>query len=216
MAAELEGGLLSKSGLTAPAATALAAVMTLVGGLVGALINGYFNNKTNIELEQIKFETNLILQAINTGDQPSAVKTLKFFANAGLISHYEKRISTLVLKENDLEVPAIGSAGQQVAAASINSFAYQTSPAEVEPGRRDWRRVDPSHWTETYPNGKASRFIEKTRINLHGCAGKVVANEEEPNFQVFIPDRGCSSMSLWFRRGEQQDWVQFATMIDVT
>jgi hypothetical protein len=188
--------------------------MTLVGGIVGALINGYFNNRTSIELEQVKFETSLILKAIDTRDQASAVKTLRFFANAGLISHYERRVSTLVAKENDLDVPAIGS-GPQSITTPPSSFAYQTSPTEVEAGRRDWRRVDATHWTETYPGGKVSRFIVKTRITLSGCVGTVVANESETNFQVFIPDKGCPSMSLWFRR-EQQNWINLAPIFDVT
>jgi hypothetical protein len=185
------------------------------------LINGYFNNRTSVELEQIKFETDLILKAIETGDQNVAVKTLKFFANAGLISHYEKRISTLTERDNDLQVPTIVPVQrtsppiQQGAVSPISSFAFQTSPQEVEPGRRDWRRIDGAHWTETYPSGKTSRFETTARINIDGCAGTAVANENERNFQVFIPDKGCPSMSLWFRRGQQQGWVRFAQMIEI-
>jgi hypothetical protein len=65
VATESEQSSVGRSGLTAPVATALAAVMTLVGGIVGALISGYFTNRTTIELEQVKFETNLILKAID-------------------------------------------------------------------------------------------------------------------------------------------------------
>jgi hypothetical protein len=170
---------------------------------------------TSIELEQIKFETGLIIEAIKTTDHASAVKTLKFFANAGLISHYEARVSKLVLKENDLDVPSIGSGLQQLVTSPINSFAYQTSPNEIDAGRRNWQRGDTGHWTETYPKGKVSRFVTKAQISLNGCSGTVVANEQEPNFQVFIPDIGCTSMFLRFRRGEGQDWISLSPMIDV-
>jgi len=216
--ADHQGDAASKTfTFNAPAATALAAIASLVGAVVGALINGYFNNRTSVELEQLKFETGLIVKALETSEQPLAVKTLKFYANAGLITHYEKRISTLVQKENDLEIPAIGSFAQQVLAPQITSFAYVTSPVEIEPGRREWQRVDADHWTEAYPvSKKISRFVVKTRINLNGCGGSVVANENEPDFQVFIPDKGCQAMFLWFRRGEQQNWVRLAPMIDIT
>src|ERR1700730_16352661 len=170
---------LTQSMVTAPAATALAAAMRLVGVILGAFINGYYNNRTSIELEQIKFETGLIIEAIKTTDHASAVKTLKFFANAGLISHYEARVSKLVLKENDLDVPSIGSGLQQLVTSPINSFAYQTSPNEIDAGRRNWQRGDTGHWTETYPKGKVSRFVTKAQISLNGCSGTVGVNEHE-------------------------------------
>src|SRR5262245_54575966 len=62
-------------GITAPRATLYAAVATVIGGALGAGITGYFSQKTSlgvestkgsaaIELERTKFETGLILKAI--------------------------------------------------------------------------------------------------------------------------------------------------------
>lgn len=201
--------------VTAPVATALAAFMALIGGIAGALITSYFSSSTSLELEQIKFETGLILKAIDTNDQGTAVKTLKFLANAGLIRHYEARINIMTVKENDLQIPAIGTDLSRVITSPISSFSYQTSPTEVEPGRRDWRRVDATHWTETYPNGRTSRFVDRLRINLNGCAGLVVENEAEPGFQIYIPDKGCPSMALWFRRGGQS-WIYLQPISNIS
>jgi hypothetical protein len=124
-------------GLTAPAATALAAVMTLLGGIVGAGINGYFTNRTSIgvesekgnaaiELEKFKFQTGLVIKAIETKDQSQAVKTLKFFANAGLISNFKDDVIALAERDEGREVPTIGS----------GSF-------DLEPLDKDSRRLSP-------------------------------------------------------------------------
>jgi hypothetical protein len=186
--------------------------MTLIGGIVGAVVTGYYNNKTSIELEQVKFETGLIIKALEIRDQPSQVKTLKFLAHAGLIGHYEKAILKLADREHDLELPA--AAQRDAIASPISSFVYQTSPSEVDPGRREWQRIRPGHWTETYPHGQISYFSEKTRITLNGCSGTVVINDSEPNFQIFISDKGCTPMALWFRR-ENQNWIYLRPMTEI-
>src|SRR3954467_10673962 len=101
--------------ISAPRATVYAAVATLTGGIIGALINGFFVNKTSIgvesekgaaaiDLEKIKFQTGLILKAIETRDQPTAVKTLQFFANAGLIPTYEKKVLELAAKDEGASI----------------------------------------------------------------------------------------------------------------
>jgi hypothetical protein len=108
-------------GITAPRATVYAAAATLVGGLIGAIINGFYTSQTNlgvesekgvaaIQLEKLKFETGLILKAIETRDQPGAVKTLQFFAEAGLIPDYEKKVIVLASKDKGASIPTIAPA----------------------------------------------------------------------------------------------------------
>lgn len=60
-----------------------------------------------ISLEQQRFQAELILKAIDTEDQLGAVKTLKFFANAGLIPNYEKKILDLAEVEQGALIPAL-------------------------------------------------------------------------------------------------------------
>jgi hypothetical protein len=198
------------------AATAIAAGFSALGVIIGALTTSYLNNNGSVELERIKFETGLIVKALDTTDQPTAVKTLKFYANVGLIEHYDKNI--LVTTDSaltDLIVPTTGVPLRAAMTASIKSFSYQTSQTEVDPGRRDWLRVRPGHWTETYPDGKISQFTEKSHISVNNCPGTVVESDDEPGFQVFIPDRGCPYMSLWFRRNTQP-WIDLQPMENIS
>jgi hypothetical protein len=106
--------------ITAPRATLYAAVATLIGGILGAVINGIYSRQTNlgvesekgsaaIQLEKTKFETGLILKAIEAREQPDAVKALKFFADAGLIPDYETKIVELASKDEGASIPALGA-----------------------------------------------------------------------------------------------------------
>lgn len=110
-------------------ATVIAAIFTVAGAVSGALIKGYYDGRTSenaeqlraesalaiedrkatagISLEQQKFQAELILKAIDTEDQAGAVKTLKFFANAGLIPSYEKKVLDLVEAEQGAAIPAL-------------------------------------------------------------------------------------------------------------
>jgi hypothetical protein len=213
-----------KTMLTAPAATALAALMTVLGGIAGALITGYFNRQTSvgveaqkgdaaIRLEHVKLETVLVTKAIDTQDQVKAVKLLQFYAEAGLIPNYKDSIVALTTKDKGLGVPVLGTP-EAPGASRFYSFAYQTSPTEIDAGRREWKRVDDTHWTESYPHGQVSKFVTKARTAVSGCNGTALANEQELDFQVFIPDKGCNPMALWFRRNTQ-DWIYLQPMIDI-
>lgn len=101
--------------VSAPEATVLAAAVALVSGALGAAITGSYSSDVEntrvtgqLDLERLKFQTGLILKAIDTTDHETAVKTLKFFAQAGLIPAYEEKISSLASKKKGSLVPAIG------------------------------------------------------------------------------------------------------------
>jgi len=124
--------------------------LSLVSGVAGALINGYFNRDIQrveseavleteqvkgdaaLDLERLKFETGLILKALNTTEQPDAVKRLKFFAKAGLIPRYEKRVLTLAEEAQGAAVPTITlEKGQGVPVEPISSRYLELSQAIV-------------------------------------------------------------------------------------
>ena len=86
--------------------------------------------------------------------------------------------------------------------ARVVGFSYQTPPQEVDPGLRIFRREADDTWTNTYPSGhteKGSRV--RARIVLEGCNGSVIGPNDEPDFAVFIPDKGCPGMMARWRRG---------------
>jgi hypothetical protein len=100
--------------LTTSQIALLGSLLSVVSGMAGAAITGWFSKQseeikggTSINLEKLKFETGLVIQAIKTDDQTKAVKTLKFFANAGLIPTFEKRVLTLTETDNGSGVPAL-------------------------------------------------------------------------------------------------------------
>lgn len=114
---ENRNGFLGKSfNVSAPQATVVAAAIALIAGAAGAVISGTFTQGVEstkvsgqLDLERLKFQTSLILKAIDTPDQTTAVKTLKFFSDAGLIPAYEQKISKLASEDSGRSVPAIGS-----------------------------------------------------------------------------------------------------------
>jgi hypothetical protein len=68
------------------------ALVGLIGTGVGASIQGYWNTK----LERQKFESSLILKALETADQKEAARNLLFLVNAGLIPNLDgKKIAEL-------------------------------------------------------------------------------------------------------------------------
>ncbi|MFZ5448285.1 MAG: M15 family metallopeptidase [Thermodesulfobacteriota bacterium] len=68
------------------------AIVGLIGTGIGASVQGFWTTK----LERQKFESSLILKALETSDQQKAAKSLKFLVDAGLIpSLNAKRIENL-------------------------------------------------------------------------------------------------------------------------
>lgn len=119
-------------------ATVLAALFTVAGALAGALIKGYYDGNAEqlrgqsalaiedrkavagIALEQQKFQAELILKAIDTEDQTGAVKTLKFFANAGLIPNYQEKVLALTEVEQGAAIPALRAPSEFLPVSEFN------------------------------------------------------------------------------------------------
>ena len=104
--------------ISATTAALLGAALTVLGGLVGALITGYFQTEATVgaeqkrgdaalELERLKFETGLILKALETPAQAEAVKRLKFFAKAGLIPRYKKEVLEIAEEDDGAAIPTL-------------------------------------------------------------------------------------------------------------
>lgn len=92
--------------------------------------------------------------------------------------------------------PPVGDGDQ----TRIDCFAFHSLPADPDPGLRIWRRQSENTWTETYPSGFTSEgILERSRDTVNGCLGSIVGPKDQPNFSVFIPDRGCPGMMVLFR-----------------
>jgi hypothetical protein len=134
--------------IDASTATVIAAFLTVFGGITGALINGLFNKQqsigseevkslASIKLENAKLQTNLIIKAIDTTDQDKAIRALKFFAKAGLISDYKDSIINLTSEINEKEIPILGNASTQSTGCSFADFDYEGGYARlISPANR--------------------------------------------------------------------------------
>lgn len=88
------------------------------------------------------------------------------------------------------------------AATRVVAFNYRTPPQEVAPGLRRFKRDADGTWSNTYPNGHVDRGArERARALIGGCPGSVIGKNDEPEFAVFIPDKGCPGMMAKWRRG---------------
>lgn len=71
-------------------------------------------------------------------------------------------------------------------------------------GPRHWNQVKEGVWIETYPDGNIFiAFRETGRMKQDGCEGIVVERQDNAGFKVFIPDRGCKNMRLWWQAGTE-------------
>lgn len=70
----------------------VALIFAIFGHVVVAIING----RSNINLEQKKLQTQLIIQAVKTGDPKQAVSNLSFLIEAGLVDDPAGKIHGLI------------------------------------------------------------------------------------------------------------------------
>ena len=113
-----------RTGFTAAQATIGGAVLTVIGAVIGALIGAKGNldierskQLANESLEQKKFETSLILDAIKTSSRADAIRNLKFFVKAGFVSDPDGKIAQL----SDESLPSIGVPSQESATRALRA-----------------------------------------------------------------------------------------------
>lgn len=81
-----------KSLATSPLTVAIAAGVV---GLLGAVASNFLQARSTLSLEREKFESSLILKAIETGDPEDATRNLLFLKNVGLIRDPSGKIAAL-------------------------------------------------------------------------------------------------------------------------
>jgi hypothetical protein len=90
----------------------------------------------------------------------------------------------------------------ETAATRVVGFTYRTPPQEIDPGLRVFKREADDTWSNTYPSGHVDRGGRvRARVIVDGCNGTVIGKDTEPDFAVFIPDKGCPGMMARWRRG---------------
>jgi hypothetical protein len=70
----------------------IVALFTVAAGLFGNIFVTYQNNRNALEVERVKAQSSLILQAIKTGSEPDACTNLSLFVNLGLVDDTNQTI----------------------------------------------------------------------------------------------------------------------------
>jgi len=85
------------------------AVITGVIGLFGAGLANILQTRSNLQLERQKFESSLMLKAIETGNPEAAAKNLLFLTRIGLIQDPSGKIAALESTPKDAPVLPVSS-----------------------------------------------------------------------------------------------------------
>lgn len=208
--------------LTATQATVIVSVVSLLAGALGATISGYFEREgrdieargvldveetraqAQIALEQLKFESSLILKAIEQPDLDERVKALRFFANAGLIPSHKDNILALTEEDNAREIPSLAQ-GPRVCRFEKNALTYvvaDTVPATLAPVLQRALANVYAQWSEA----SGLTIAPGARADT---ADIVVEMTDRPNiigFAQFPCDGGQAKIFL----GQDQNWASLA------
>lgn len=89
-----------------PLATGIIAALV---GLVGTGVGAYMQGRSQLNIERLKFESNLILKAIETGNREEAKNNLLFLVHAGFIEDTGGKIAALA--QNPSAIPVLPFSG---------------------------------------------------------------------------------------------------------
>ena len=128
-----------------PAATSplTLAVITGIIGLIGAGVANVLQTRSNLQLERQKFESSLMLKAIETGKPEIAAKNLLFLVKVGLINDASGKIASLESRPEDAPVLPV-SAGAVVPVPRTASAAqafFEKYGEQFEPLSDDGKAV---------------------------------------------------------------------------
>ncbi|HEV8369307.1 MAG TPA: hypothetical protein VGQ39_15235 [Pyrinomonadaceae bacterium] len=127
---------------TAPSPLTLA-IITGIIGLIGAGVANVLQTRSNLQLERQKFESSLMLKAIETGKPEAAAKNLLFLVRVGLINDPSGRIAALESKPEDAPVLPVapGAVAPVPRTASAAQVFFDKYGEQFEPLTDDGKAV---------------------------------------------------------------------------
>jgi hypothetical protein len=165
-------------GITAPRATAIGALMTLLGGVIGAGLTGYFNRSVEqqhslglVELERQKFETGLIVDALRSHNPVRAVPILQFYAVAGLIPSYKDSVISLTNFEGGAKFPVNPEFEQTETAAFLSKNVISVCSRALEAFKDD-------------PSGFVRAVAGEFGLDLAGTADQIIDQIQRDDWEV--------------------------------
>ena len=119
------------------------AIITGIIGLIGAGVANVLQTRTNLQLERQKFESSLMLKAIETGKPEAAAKNLLFLVKVGLINDPSGKIASLESKPEDAPVLPVapGAVVPVPRTASASQAFFEKYGEQFEPLTDDGKSV---------------------------------------------------------------------------
>jgi len=116
----------------------------------------------------------------------------------------------------DPQVPGTRDKGPAKKALSPTQVQMFTVELQEIPGRiRSYKRSPNGSWTRVAEDGKITRWREG-RVTLNGCTGTaLLLMNEQPPYEVFVPDRGRPAMVARSRIGGVGGWYVMGAMKNV-
>lgn len=120
--AELKAKLEEKPQRISASSPLAITVITGMLGLIGAGAANFVQSRSNLALEREKFESSLILKAIETGNPEAASKNLLFLVDTKLINDPSGSIAKL--RTNPQNAPVLAGAGVPIPQAAASREAF--------------------------------------------------------------------------------------------
>src|SRR6185503_4310601 len=119
------------------------AIITGIIGLIGAGVANVLQTRSNLQLERQKFESSLMLKAIETGKPEAAAKNLLFLVKVGLINDPSGKIASLESKPEDAPVLPVapGAVVPVPRTASASQAFFEKYGEQFEPLTDDGKSV---------------------------------------------------------------------------
>jgi hypothetical protein len=118
------------------------AVVGVMGGVMGALGGAYVQGLANYRLEQKRFESSLILKAIETGGPKEATKNLIFLVRAGFLEDKGHQIALLANAPTDAPFLPSSMGSQSLVNADFDGYCKSVFGPAFHASDRDRGCVD--------------------------------------------------------------------------
>lgn len=115
-------------------------ILSAIFGLIGTAYGAYIQGNANLDLEQKKFESQLVLQMIDSESQEQSAQNLKFLVDAGLIQDEEGLITQMAKEPTRIpkRIPVIidqtasSDEGILKLMKNLTKLGYYKGPISVE------------------------------------------------------------------------------------
>jgi outer membrane protein OmpA-like peptidoglycan-associated protein len=115
------------------------------------------------------------------------------------------------------EQPQSPPPAAQARIPSAFEWQYQFASGGNDDGKRYWKQVSPTLWTETYNTGQQSNYDVIGPTTVNGCEGLLLLKADK-SIQAFVPNNECKSQNALFlnlSNGSDGPWKLLGAMTNI-